>query len=246
MSSQSSSLSTFSRLVVSKPASRCTSAPQCEAVDFLNFTAVSVLFLIYRFLQTLLYLTGQSQTSPDISLQRVRVHPVQRRLWRWWDEPPSTSDRRSQSWSPGPDGGTCHHPLTCVDTEQWKAISACCTLRKIALWHHRLLLLFFQTKANLVTPRNGEPLIAAIQDFLTGQFSDLWLSITHHKARFFVYYVAPGALSCTLFITGKSKNLKNASNVYRHYSVLYKNEKFFNGNNWITQRIWNDIKAYPL
>lgn len=26
----------------------------------------------------------------------------------------------------------------------------------------------FQTKANLVTPRNGEPLIAAIQDFLTG------------------------------------------------------------------------------
>lgn len=25
-----------------------------------------------------------------------------------------------------------------------------------------------QTKANLVTPRNGEPLIAAIQDFLTG------------------------------------------------------------------------------
>lgn len=27
---------------------------------------------------------------------------------------------------------------------------------------------FPQTKANLVTPRNGEPLIAAIQDFLTG------------------------------------------------------------------------------
>lgn len=27
-----------------------------------------------------------------------------------------------------------------------------------------------QTKANLVTPRNGEPLIAAIQDFLTGVF----------------------------------------------------------------------------
>lgn len=31
-------------------------------------------------------------------------------------------------------------------------------------YHH----LLFQTKANLVTPRNGEPLIAAIQDFLTG------------------------------------------------------------------------------
>lgn len=29
---------------------------------------------------------------------------------------------------------------------------------------------FLQTKANLVTPRNGEPLIAAIQDFLTGAF----------------------------------------------------------------------------
>lgn len=27
-----------------------------------------------------------------------------------------------------------------------------------------------QTKANLVTPRNGEPLIAAIQDFLTGVY----------------------------------------------------------------------------
>lgn len=31
----------------------------------------------------------------------------------------------------------------------------------------------FQTKANLVTPRNGEPLIAAIQDFLTGWCSDV-------------------------------------------------------------------------
>lgn len=31
-------------------------------------------------------------------------------------------------------------------------------------------LFFLQTKANLVTPRNGEPLIAAIQDFLTGRF----------------------------------------------------------------------------
>lgn len=29
-----------------------------------------------------------------------------------------------------------------------------------------------QTKANLVTPRNGEPLIAAIQDFLTGECND--------------------------------------------------------------------------
>ena len=34
---------------------------------------------------------------------------------------------------------------------------------------------FLQTKANLVTPRNGEPLIAAIQDFLTGGFCGIYL-----------------------------------------------------------------------
>ena len=28
--------------------------------------------------------------------------------------------------------------------------------------------MFLQVKSNLVTPRNGEPLIAAIQDFITG------------------------------------------------------------------------------
>ncbi|XP_076400912.1 DNA-directed RNA polymerase III subunit RPC1-like isoform X3 [Peromyscus maniculatus bairdii] len=33
-------------------------------------------------------------------------------------------------------------------------------------------LVLMGTKANLVTPRNGEPLIAAIQDFLTGAVSD--------------------------------------------------------------------------
>lgn len=38
--------------------------------------------------------------------------------------------------------------------------------------------LVFQTKANLVTPRNGEPLIAAIQDFLTGWCSDVKHSVT--------------------------------------------------------------------
>ena len=27
----------------------------------------------------------------------------------------------------------------------------------------------FQSKSNTVTPRNGEPLIAAIQDFITGE-----------------------------------------------------------------------------
>ncbi|XP_076400921.1 DNA-directed RNA polymerase III subunit RPC1-like isoform X2 [Peromyscus maniculatus bairdii] len=33
-------------------------------------------------------------------------------------------------------------------------------------------LVLMGTKANLVSPRNGEPLIAAIQDFLTGAVSD--------------------------------------------------------------------------
>lgn len=42
-------------------------------------------------------------------------------------------------------------------------------------WNIRVFkcIIFFcvmQTKANLVTPRNGEPLIAAIQDFLTGVY----------------------------------------------------------------------------
>ena len=37
---------------------------------------------------------------------------------------------------------------------------------------------FLQTKANLVTPRNGEPLIAAIQDFLTGGFCGIYLKET--------------------------------------------------------------------
>ena len=32
-----------------------------------------------------------------------------------------------------------------------------------------LLWTYVQTKSNLVTPRNGEPLIAAIQDFITGE-----------------------------------------------------------------------------
>lgn len=49
--------------------------------------------------------------------------------------------------------------------------------------------LFFQTKANLVTPRNGEPLIAAIQDFLTGQRSYVW--------QLFLYDMSSGAWSCT-------------------------------------------------
>lgn len=33
----------------------------------------------------------------------------------------------------------------------------------------KALVLFAQVKSNLVTPRNGEPLIAAIQDFITGK-----------------------------------------------------------------------------
>ena len=31
------------------------------------------------------------------------------------------------------------------------------------------IVLLVQVKSNLVTPRNGEPLIAAIQDFITGK-----------------------------------------------------------------------------
>lgn len=32
-----------------------------------------------------------------------------------------------------------------------------------------LVNVLFQSKSNIITPRNGEPLIAAIQDFITGQ-----------------------------------------------------------------------------
>lgn len=34
---------------------------------------------------------------------------------------------------------------------------------------YEMLDLWFQSKSNIITPRNGEPLIAAIQDFITGQ-----------------------------------------------------------------------------
>lgn len=51
----------------------------------------------------------------------------------------------------------------------------CRSLDSIMLFRmaNLLCLFFLQTKANLVTPRNGEPLIAAIQDFLTGAFMKL-------------------------------------------------------------------------
>ena len=63
-----------------------------------------------------------------------------------------------------------------------------------------LLNLFFpQTKANLVTPRNGEPLIAAIQDFLTGRY---YVAIS---ASLFLYWLItvplpglPLSLHCVL------------------------------------------------
>ena len=32
---------------------------------------------------------------------------------------------------------------------------------------------YFQSTSNIITPRNGEPLIAAIQDFITGDISFL-------------------------------------------------------------------------
>ena len=39
---------------------------------------------------------------------------------------------------------------------------------------------------NLVTPRNGEPLVAATQDFLTGAY------LLTQKVRAHVYYPQPG------------------------------------------------------
>lgn len=45
-----------------------------------------------------------------------------------------------------------------------------------------------QTKANLVTPRNGEPLIAAIQDFLTGMSHSIWFFYKILFRKFEVLY----------------------------------------------------------
>jgi len=36
---------------------------------------------------------------------------------------------------------------------------------------------YFQSKSNMVTPRNGEPLIAAIQDFITGDI--IYINSSH-------------------------------------------------------------------
>ncbi|XP_015764049.1 PREDICTED: DNA-directed RNA polymerase III subunit RPC1-like [Acropora digitifera] len=48
---------------------------------------------------------------------------------------------------------------------------------------HKLSIMAHQVKANLVTPRNGEPLIAAIQDFITGAYlltqKDVFLDRSH-------------------------------------------------------------------
>lgn len=54
---------------------------------------------------------------------------------------------------------------------------------------NELLLMFFvfQVKSNIITPRNGEPLIAATQDFITGKFGVLHLMI---KAREFLLTAA--------------------------------------------------------
>lgn len=48
---------------------------------------------------------GKSKTSQNVSLQRVCVHTVQRRLWWWWDESSPAADRGSQSRSSDSDGG---------------------------------------------------------------------------------------------------------------------------------------------
>lgn len=69
-----------------------------------------------------------------------------------------------------------HTPVR-VDIQQWKDIFWNTGVRR-KLLHFKTNYLIFQTKANFVTPRNGEPLIAAIQDFLTGQCSELWQSFT--------------------------------------------------------------------
>ena len=60
----------------------------------------------------------------------------------------------------------------------------------------KALVLFVQVKSNLVTPRNGEPLIAAIQDFITGIDARIVLSSTlpctsifHCSNSHFSYFV---------------------------------------------------------
>lgn len=52
----------------------------------------------------------------------------------------------------------------------------------------------FQSKANIVTPRNGEPLIAAIQDFITGNHDVC--SIKHKWYEFILiwFLVVTGSL----------------------------------------------------
>lgn len=56
----------------------------------------------------------------------------------------------------------------------WYSSVACITQAEERPGMANILCLFcLQTKANLVTPRNGEPLIAAIQDFLTGVLMNL-------------------------------------------------------------------------
>lgn len=47
-----------------------------------------------------------------------------------------------------------------------------------------MISVFLQVKSNLVTPRNGEPLIAAIQDFITGV---LWHATCLHNSNLYLF-----------------------------------------------------------
>lgn len=89
-------------------------------------------------------------------------------------------------------------------------------------WVLTVIAVFFpptQTKANLVTPRNGEPLIAAIQDFLTGWW--------HNLRQYSSFYDASGAVKWTywyikrdtvnniyIFFTTRSSSLTDESSAY--------------------------------
>lgn len=108
--------------------------------------------------RTTLTLTVMKWTFTYLRLKKPKL-----RLWSWWGYV-----LLQHLWSV---------QRTPSSTVQWKALG---TVLFIGNWlqFDTNCFLFSQTKANLVTPRNGEPLIAAIQDFLTGQCRDVWQPIT--------------------------------------------------------------------
>ena len=62
---------------------------------------------------------------------------------------------------------------------------------------------YFQSKSNMVTPRNGEPLIAAIQDFITGDI--IYINSSHESCSIgysstyeeLKWYVALSTYTCS-------------------------------------------------